>query len=146
MNKPISPRAIQRGIIMIDALIAIVIFSIGILGMVTLQSAAVNMASSAKYRTDAAMLADQVVAQMWASNNATAGVLATNFNSPNGTAYKAWASDVTSLSANGGLPGAAAHAPTIVVDANNFVTVTISWQAPSDTSVHTYVSTTQIQP
>ena len=77
---------------MIDALIAIVIFSIGILGMVTLQSAAVNMASSAKYRTDAAMLADQVVAQMWASNNATAGVLATQINSPNGTAYKAWAS------------------------------------------------------
>lgn len=136
----------QRGIVMIDALVAIVIFSIGIIGMITLQSQAVNMASAAKYRTDAAMLADQVIAQMWASDINTAGALATNFKSPNGAAFKSWATNVTSLSQQGGLPGAAANPPTISVDANSNVTVTVFWKAPSDAMVHQYVATTQIQP
>ncbi|WP_430388449.1 type IV pilus modification PilV family protein [Dyella sp. 20L07] len=132
---------------MLDALIAIVIFSIGIVGMVSLQSAAVNMASNAKYRSDAAMMAEQVIGQMWASdNNPLDGNLATNFKSPAGASYKTWASTVTTITASGGLPGAAAKPPTITVDANNYVTVTIFWQAPSDSSAHQYVTTTQIQP
>jgi type IV pilus assembly protein PilV len=139
----LSPFA-QRGIVMIDALVAVVIFSIGIVGMITLQGQAVNLASAAKYRTDAAMMAEQVIGQMWASNNATAGVLGTNFNSPAGVSYKAWAAKVQSAST--GLPGAAGLAPTIVVDANNQVTVTVFWQAPSDANPHQYVTQTQIQP
>lgn len=139
----------QRGIVMLDALVAIVIFSIGIIGMITLQSQAVNMASAAKYRTDAAMLADQVIAQMWASDIATAGALATNFASPNGAAYKKWATNVTTITQLGSLPGASANPPTISVDANNNVTVTIFWKAPSETAqqpLHQYIATTQIQP
>lgn len=134
----------QHGIVMLDALIAVVIFSIGIVGMITLQGQAVNLASAAKYRTDAAMMAEQVVGQMWASNNATAGVLATNFNSPSGVAYKTWAATVQS--ATRGLPGAAGLPPTIVVDGNNQVTVTVFWQAPNDVNPHKYITQTQIQP
>jgi len=139
----------QRGIVMLDALVAIVIFSIGIIGMITLQSQAVNMASAAKYRTDAAMLADQVIAQMWASDTATAGALATNFASPDGAAYKKWATNVTTITQLGSLPGASANPPTISVDANNNVTVTVFWKAPSETAqqpLHQYIATTQIQP
>jgi len=147
-NKPLLVRA--RGIVMIDALVAVVIFSIGIVGMITLQGQAVNLASNAKYRTDAAMLADQVIAQMWVSNtSATAGALANNFNSPDGASYKAWATNVTKLTATGGLPGAAANPPTVVVDGNNQVTVTIYWKPPSDPAdqaPHQYVAQTQIQP
>ena len=48
-----------------------------------------------------------------------------------------------------GLPGAAANPPTVVVDGNNQVTVTIYWKPPSDPAdqaPHQYVAQTQIQP
>jgi type IV pilus assembly protein PilV len=141
MKRPQELHRRQRGIVMLDALIAIVIFSIGIVGMVKLQSAAVDIASSVKDRTDAAMLADQVIAQMWTSDKTTAGALQQNFQSPGGAAYTTWVSSV-----NRELPGTTATPPTITVDANNYVTVTVYWQAPSDASAHKYVSSTQIQP
>ncbi|WP_050997930.1 type IV pilus modification PilV family protein [Dyella japonica] len=146
MNR--RPRSCRknRGIVMMDALVAIVIFSIGILGLMHLLSAAVGLTGAAKYRTDAAMLADQVIAQMWTYSNAPSGTIATNFNSPDGAAYKTWAANVTTLTANSGLPGAKGNVPTIVVDGNNNVTVTIKWQSPDDNILHTYVASTQIQP
>jgi type IV pilus assembly protein PilV len=132
------------GFILIDAMIAIVLFAIGILGMITLQANAVSMASEAKYRTDAAMFADQVMAQMWGSDSAT---LAARF-ATGGPAYNTWAAAVTD-----DLPGAAAHPPQITVDANNLVTVSIHWSPPDEAKlgtttpiVHNYVSTTQIAP
>jgi len=134
--------ASQRGIVLLDAVIAIVIFSIGILGMVTLQAAAVKLGGDAKYRTDAAMLADQVIAQMWTSNPST---LAANYSSPGGASYTAWKNTVTTTGIDR-LPGAAATPPTIVVGADNLVTVTVKWRAPNDTGTHSYVSITQIDP
>lgn len=130
-----------RGIVMLDALIAIVVFSIGILGMVHLQAAAVQLAADAKYRTDAAMLADQVIGQMWGDDPAT---LSTNYGAA-GLKYKAWADVVAST-----LPGvdAKTNAPTITIGANNLVTVTVKWQPPqgssNDVNTHSYVSITQI--
>ena len=44
----------QGGFMLIEALIAILIFSIGILGIVGLQAAAVNQSTDARYRSEAA--------------------------------------------------------------------------------------------
>ncbi|WP_343786418.1 hypothetical protein [Dokdonella soli] len=124
----------QRGIVLLDALIAIVIFAIGILGMVKLQANAVNFSSDAKYRTDAAMLADQVIGQMWNADPATLGTV---YASPAGTSYLIWNNLVATL------PGGTGA---IVFGANNAVTVTVTWQPPNDTdpAPHRYVSATQI--
>ena len=127
----------QTGTILLDALIAIVIFSIGILGMVKLQGEAVSAAGQAKYRTDAALLADQIIARMWGSNPAQ---LAANFKGSNGAGpqnYKDWNSAVAALPNGKG---------TIDVDASNFVVVTVTWQTldSADQPTHTYVSRTQI--
>jgi len=138
---------LQRGIVLLDALVAIVIFSIGILGMVTLQAAAIKLAGDAKYRTDAAMLADQVIAQMWTSDPT---VLSTNYagaSGTGGTGYTTWAATLDCKSATAStscLPAAAAYPPSIVVGADNLVTVTVKWKAPNDTGPHNYVSITQI--
>jgi type IV pilus assembly protein PilV len=134
--------ASQQGIVLLDAVIAIVIFSFGILGMVVLQAAAVKLAGDAKYRTDAAMLADQVIAQMWTVDPST---LASSYGSSGGAGFTAWKSIVTTTG-TGRLPGAAANPPTIVVGTNNLITVTVKWQAPNDTGTHSYVSITQINP
>jgi len=143
MNKRHSIRragaALARGIVMIDALIAIVIFSIGILGMVSLQAAAVKMAGDAKYRSDAAMFADQIIAQMWGDDPKN---LKTTYAS-SGTKYTTWAGAISKI-----LPGidttTKTNLPTIDVGTDNLVTVTVNWKSPNDTSVHSYVSITQI--
>lgn len=134
-------RRAQHGIVLIDALVATIIFSIGVLGMVALQASAIKLSSDAKFRSDAAMAADQVIAQMWASDPAA---LAANFKSPEGASYKTWKDTVTRLTARSGLPGAAGKPPTIDVTSDNIVTVTVYWQAPGDPAYHHYVSTTHV--
>lgn len=135
----------QRGIVLLDALIAILIFSIGVLGMVKLQSDAISYSSEAKYRVDAAMLADQVIGQMWVADPAT---LQASFNSPGGPKFVAWQDAVTQVMPQSGKP---AYAPTIIVLADGTVTVTVNWLASSDKrnsdptpEPHSYVSITQV--
>lgn len=155
-----SGRRSQRGIVLLDALIAIVIFSIGILGMVSLQGAAVKLAGDAQYRTNAAMLADQIITQMWTGNVTSAADLAAAYagsGGTGGTKYTDWLNTINCAAANPStncLPGvtATANAPVITIVPNPaypkdaLVTVTVNWQAPNDTGPHNYVSITQIGP
>ena len=60
-----SPRSIQRGILLLEALIAILLVSFGILGLVALWANSLKNASEAKYRTDASFLANEMIGQMW---------------------------------------------------------------------------------
>ena len=56
----------QSGVMLLEALIGILIFSIGILAVVGLQSLSVKNQADAKYRADASYLANQIIGQMWA--------------------------------------------------------------------------------
>jgi type IV pilus assembly protein PilV len=145
----IHRRFAARGIVLLDAMIAIVLFSIGILGMLAMQAGATKLAGDAKYRADAAMHADQLIAQMWSSAGNPA--LLTQFVSPAGTSYIAWAKTLNCADPSASatcLPGVTttANLPVVTVDnANaNMVTITISWQPPNGTGLHNYVSVTQI--
>ncbi|MGD9786406.1 MAG: type IV pilus modification protein PilV [Sulfuricellaceae bacterium] len=128
-------RATQRGSILLEGLIAILIFSFGILALVGMQAAAIKSTSEAKYRTDASFLANQLVGQMWADNRAT---MATNYQT-GGAAYNTWKAQVEAA-----LPGATANPPTVAFGANNQVTVTVRWQAPSESVAHRFVLVAQI--
>ena len=55
----------QNGVILIEALIGILIFSIGILALIGMQAAAMKNTTDAKYRSEAAFLANQIIGQMW---------------------------------------------------------------------------------
>ena len=55
----------QQGSVLLEALIAILIFSFGLLGLIGIQASAVGLSIDAKYRADAAYLANQIVSQMW---------------------------------------------------------------------------------
>lgn len=57
---------------LLEALIAILIFSIGILAIVALQAVSIKLAGDAKYRSDAALLAEEMLAQMWVSDRTPA--------------------------------------------------------------------------
>ena len=129
----------QEGATLMEALVAILIFSIGILALVALQAASVKNASMARYRTEASLLADDVVGQMWGDDKTTA-TLQANYNSPSGAKFQNWKAQVEAT-----LPGATANPPTIVVGADNLVTVTVQWQAPGETSPHNFVLVNQIR-
>lgn len=131
----------QRGSFVLEALIAILLFAIGILAIVGLQAASIGNTANAKYRTDASLLANQVIAQMWVDDKTNA-TLSANFCGPAvsgvcvtaGANYLAWASSVAQA-----LPGVSGvAAPTISIDASNVATVTVYWQAPNENAPHNY--------
>ncbi|PJC03819.1 MAG: prepilin-type cleavage/methylation domain-containing protein, partial [Gallionellales bacterium CG_4_9_14_0_8_um_filter_55_61] len=51
---------------LLEALIAFLIFAMGLLGVIGLQATAINNTLDARYRSDAAFLANQIIAQIWA--------------------------------------------------------------------------------
>ena len=54
MNRNYLPsHAAQQGVVLLESLIAILIFSMGILALVGLQAAMISNTSNAKYRADA---------------------------------------------------------------------------------------------
>src|SRR6266852_3162749 len=68
MNMRFRSSRRERGVMLIEALIAILIFSIGILAVVGMQGVAIKDVTSAKYRSEAAFLAQELIAQMWTDN------------------------------------------------------------------------------
>jgi len=127
--------------ILIEALLAILIFSLGILALVGLQAAAIKQSADAKYRTEAALLTNEIIGQMWVSDRTTA-VLQANFNT-GGTTYNNWFARVSGI-----LPGVAANPPAIAIDAQGIATVTVNWIAPNEpagTPAHQYIAMAQIR-
>ena len=145
----------QKGSVLLEAFIAIVLFSIGILGLVGVQAAALKNSAEAKNRAEAAYLANQIIGQMWADNPANLGSYAHNPTAGAGCNFAGGASgnaNVTAWLGNtttpgtvaGNLPGATPARQQIAIGANNVVTVTICWQKPGETIPHNYVGMAQI--
>ncbi|NNM68404.1 MAG: hypothetical protein HKM00_00265 [Gallionella sp.] len=132
---------------LLEGLIAILIFSMGILAIVGMQAVAIKNSTDAKYRADASYFANQIIGQMWAdrfnlasyANYAGAGTTCSPTGAASGNV------NVTNwLTAVASLPSALANKQQIVIGANNLVTVTICWQAPQDNAPHNFVATAQI--
>ena len=139
MEKTISitmrSNAGERGATLLEALIGILIFSVGILALVGMQALAIKHMSDAKYRSDAAFFANQIIGQMWVNR----GSLGSYAYAGSGTPPAAIDNWVTSV--QNALPGvtAAANRPIITV-AGTTVTVTVRWQLHGGTDVHRHVT------
>lgn len=139
----------QRGSFLIEALIGILIFSLGILALVGMQAAAISAQSDARYRTEASNLAQQMVNNIWLNVSRTsAAALQTsltdfqhqaaggNCNFSGTVSANALVNDwITSVTAAGsGLPGATAAMQQITVNTAaggfNQVTITLCWLPP----------------
>ncbi len=67
-SRPTYPRAAlrrQSGSYLLEGLIAILIFSFGILGLIGLLGSSIRITNDARYRTEAANLAGAMIADMW---------------------------------------------------------------------------------
>ncbi len=131
-----------RGFILLEGLIAVLIFSLGILALVGMQAIAIKQSAEAKYRVDASFLVNKLIAQMWADNSTT---LAADYG-PAGAKFKSWQSELNSVLS--GLPGATAEIAItpIVTPQGNQITITVLWRHPQDpsTQMRRYVSVAQI--
>ncbi len=64
-QKKFTQHSAQHGVVILESLIAILIFSLGILALVGLQANMLQSTSDAKYRADASYLAQQKLGLMW---------------------------------------------------------------------------------
>jgi type IV pilus assembly protein PilV len=129
-----SMRSSQQGVMLLEALIGILIFSLGILALVAMQAVSVSSVSNARYRTEAAFLANDILGVAWVDRGkAGAGTRLDTYRYPGGSA-PALASWVSKVQAT--LPGSTTYPPTIAVSAiagltsGRQVTVTLQWRAP----------------
>lgn len=61
-----APTKSQQGVAIIEAMIAILIFSVGVLGIVGMQATMAKNTADSKFRADASYFAQQTVGTMWA--------------------------------------------------------------------------------
>jgi len=149
----------SRGVFLLEALIAILIFSLGLLGLVAMSAVAISAQSDAQYRAEAAKFANEILSEIWVNvDRTTAPTVVTSLGTfvhrAGGTAcpftgavsasplVTSWESRVTATS---GLPGALASGQQILVDTNattgfNKVTVTVCWQAPQDRAPRRHIA------
>jgi type IV pilus assembly protein PilV len=136
--KPISQ---QSGVVLLESLIAILVFSLGILGIVGMQATAVKQVTDARYRSEASLLVDQLLGTMRVSDR-SAAALQTMF-STGGAGYTGWLGNVSAS-----LPDTGTYPPSVTVDASGVVTVTVMWRAPNEDAsagAHQYVAIAQIK-
>jgi type IV pilus assembly protein PilV len=122
-------RSTQKGVMLLEALIGILIFSIGILALIAMQSVAVSQVRDAQYRTTASMLADRMMGELIVMRNTSA----TGYS----TIYTNWQADVaTALPAGTGtvIPTASA-----LVSGLQDIRIVINWRAPSATANSNHV-------
>lgn len=113
---------------LIEVLTSLLIFSIGILGLVGLQTQAIQYSMSAEDSNRAALLANDIAAVMWTQKSVTL---------TEGD-YTTWQKRVGNAEADG-LPNGQGE---VTVDENNVATITITWRPPKapDGSQNRYVT------
>ena len=127
-----SRRAAQRGAFLIEAMIAIVVFSVGMLAILGVVGKMSVSSSDARYRVEAAQYAESILAEMRLYDPATR---AADYAS-GGTRFTAW---TTRITAAGALPQTGADSGTLPLDITlnaNQVAITITWHAPQDKEVN----------
>lgn len=106
----------QKGMAMIEVLVSVLLFSLGLLGLIGLQARAISMSVEAEDRNRAALVANEIASDMWLKNTT---VIATNTG---GAA--SWDSRVAAA-----LPGGVV---TVAAESSvpNSANITIRWSPP----------------
>lgn len=121
----------QRGAMMLEALIGILIFSAGILALIGMQALSIAHVADAKYRADASFFANQIIGEMWVDRANLANYEYIGSGAVPAT-IQAWVDKVTGATGGNGLPGAASNLPIIDVDTvTGQVSVDVRWKPPN---------------
>jgi type IV pilus assembly protein PilV len=113
----------QQGIVLLEALVAVLLFSMGVLALVGLQAAMMKNTEDSKYRSEASYLAQQTLGKLWVD--------------PTGLA-----AGTSSLIGAASAPGLPNGTRTVAVSGTE-VTVTLAWQQPGQ-AAHQYTAIANI--
>ena len=105
-----------RGFVLIEVLVSVLLFSIGVLGLITIQSQSIKASGEARMRTEAVFAANDLLGRMWVdrANLATYAGTSTLATLPSGQ---------TTVAVNGAV-----------------VTITVTWRPPGTTANRQYVT------
>lgn len=144
----------QSGFGLLEQLVTLLVFSVGVVGAIKLQATAINQASDAQYRSETSLLANQIIEIMRTDSAA----LRTYQHNPGGgltcvptvTASSnanvvAWLNSFTTTNSPTYLPSATSTSQQISVDFTNIVQVTVCWKPPHDDGCHNLTLSSQIQ-
>ncbi len=120
MYKPLSIKDEQQGVVILEVMIALLIFSMGVLAIVGLQAAMIKNTADAEFRTEASYIAQQRIGQMWA-------------DTANLASYLQAATAISDLPAG----------TIATTQSGSQYTVTVTWQQPGQ-SQHNFVTTASI--
>lgn len=145
MSYNMKRRSQQRGVALLEAMIATVILAIGLLGTIGLQARAYSAMNEASMRAEATIASEKLFGLMSTDvGNLSAYSLASG-GTP-GAALTKWVDEVKGVSGNPAKPGTVPGANVVVTVAPNSggtnstaVTVTISWtrKAGGPTNINT---------
>ena len=124
--------ASQSGGSLLEGLLAILIFSVGMLSLLMLLSATLIETGNARYRSEASLLASDLIAQMWTGDRSLTELRA-RFTETKSEDYQRWLATVHAR-----LPGTSGttNLPTISINDQRQVKILMHWQAPGDGKTH----------
>lgn len=120
----------QNGVVLLESLIAILIFSIGILALVGIQAVMTSNTSDAKYRSEANYIAQKRIAEIWADP--------TNPDMSEGDPEDP---DKPGKDISNILPLGKRY--TMQISAGEF-SVVVTWQSPGSDEVHRHVAVARV--
>jgi type IV pilus assembly protein PilV len=131
----------QRGLSLIEVLVAMSIFCIGILGMLAMYGRTIGNYSDAKYRADAALLADAILGDMWVNRTSVASYAYAGIGS--NPTLSPWLSQVAASLPQGAATVSVSGDPAA---GGALVTVSLTWHPPDGSTVgsHVHVQTATI--
>jgi len=112
-----SARKRQSGVALLEALVSILIFSFGLLGLIGLEARAINFSVNAEDRNRAALFANDIASSMWLSGTVTVDT----------TALAGWQAKVSDPTGAGLLSGTVAI--TAVGGTTNSADIKITWKS-----------------
>ena len=150
----------QSGAYLLEALIGILIFSLGVLGIVGLQAASLHATTDDALRAEAVLAANQYIGQMWTDNVDDPNILITNYSSaPFGTGQP-YLDFVNKLSTTFGGAYDPGHPPDVSFRTNlpyqpstnsKYVVIVITWKSCAaqpcnnlNTDYHNYMTSAVI--
>lgn len=135
--RPVPRRDRAAGAFLLEALVAIVVFAVGTVGLLELIAGTARESGNARWRHEAFTLAASALSRMWTDDPATLDV---RYDATNGAGYRALSA------AAGRLPGvrAGVNAPLVTLDRSTpgrwQVAITVFWQQPGEQRVHRAVA------
>jgi type IV pilus assembly protein PilV len=122
----------QRGMALLECLMALLIFSVGLLGLLGLEARVMNISVDSENRNRAALFAGELASQMWLNSTVTPATA-------DYTALLASVNDQT----KGGVPGGIVTVVP-VAGTTNAADITVTWQETSDTAGNLSTLTTRV--